>query len=226
VVIRLIRLATIATALVVAGGVADARPYTPPDPDGSRVEIIEQPEYKPPPPRRKKARKPAQPPLTESKLGFRIALGPVPVEGRRLMVIGLGLGVEHHLAGQWRILGEYEFVWLSDMNARRDEDLANNGHRFHTGLRRVLVESRIIKGALRFYVDGEVGGGLLAGTMPRTMTTDAAVLPHAFAGIRFGYNFVQKNNKASRVWEPEFLLRAIAVPDGVGLTFGVGMFWD
>jgi hypothetical protein len=220
VVTRLAGIVLLVLFVIRAAAVAEARPYIPPD--DRRIEIVD-PGYRPRPP--KKPRKPSPPPLAESKLGFRIAFGPIPVDGRRLMVIGPGLALEHHLAGDWRILGEYEFVWMSDMDARRKEDLANNGHRFHAGLRHVLTDTTFKK-VLRLYVDGELGGGLLTGGLPSTMATDAAVIPHAFVGLRFGYNFLQKDNKASKLWEPEFLLRAIAVPDGVGLSFGAGMFWD
>jgi hypothetical protein len=219
-------------AVAAVAAVADARPIEPKHIDPppvlhSPVEIIvEPPPVRPVRPVVRRVKKAYdETPPTPSKLGFRIGLGPIPLHEHRLMVVGLGLAVEHHLAGKWRILGEYEYVWLSDMDSERGDDLAHNGHRFHTGLRRVLADATL-KQVLRFYVDGELGGGLMTASVPSSLRMDAAVLPHAFAGIRFGYNFIQKDNKASRSWDAEFLLRAIAVPDGVGLAFGIGMAWD
>ncbi|MBX3156707.1 MAG: outer membrane beta-barrel protein [Deltaproteobacteria bacterium] len=160
------------------------------------------------------------------KLGFRIGFGALPIDGHRVGTIGLGLGVEHQLTKTWRILGEYEWLWLSDEDATAMRDPNDSsGHRLHAGLRRTLAATTVRK-VLRFYVDGELGGGIAAMSLPRTVGKEAAVLPHGFAGIRFGYGFLQKDNKGSRTWEPEFLLRAIGIPDGIGLSFGVGMAWD
>jgi hypothetical protein len=209
--------------IVPDGAVApDAHVLPDPVPRPVRIDIARPPPpppIKPPPPRKK-----ADPPM-RSKLGLRMGFGAIPVERRRIHALGLGLAFEHQLAGRWRMFGEYEWLWLSDLDQRRREPTSHNGHRLHTGVRRVLADTTLKK-VLRFYVDAELGGGIASMSLPRTVGREVAVLPHGFVGLRFGYTFLQPDNRASRAWEPEFLVRAMWVPDGVGITGGVGMAWD
>ncbi len=81
-----------------------------------------------------------------------------------------------------------------------------------------------VRGAVHFYVDAEVGGGL------GVISDDVGgvrVLPHAFAGLRAGYDYLWGHRTAhsSRVWEAEVLARAIRFDGGTGAMFGMGMAW-
>jgi hypothetical protein len=92
-------------------------------------------------------------------------------------------------------------------------------------IRRALMASRHLRDKLRLYVDLEIGGGLMLATEPVAGTI---ALPHALIGLRLGYDFIKmrSDTRASSVWEPELLARAIATPgQSVGWVFGVGMAW-
>jgi hypothetical protein len=52
------------------------------------------------------------------------------------------------------------------------------------------------------------------------------VLPAAFVGMRFGYDlYSRRDDSPSRTFETALMLRTVANHDGVGLLFGLGMFW-
>jgi hypothetical protein len=52
------------------------------------------------------------------------------------------------------------------------------------------------------------------------------VMPHAFAGLRFGYDLAgDPEVSPSRRFEAELLLRLIAIEHGAGLMVGFGMVW-
>lgn len=172
-----------------------------------------------------------------SMLGFHIGGGKLPILGQELQTTALGISVEHEVWGSLRVFGEYEWLFLGKRDTeRKNQDVMDgSGQRAHVGLRRTITASRAIGGFLRFYVDGEAGGGLMladgsALASPGALmqsAPSAIVRPYGFAGIRFGYDFIQlkHDTRGSRVWEPEIMLRAIKVEDGVGFTAAVGMTW-
>jgi hypothetical protein len=71
---------------------------------------------------------------------------------------------------------------------------------------------------VRFYVDGELGGGYALVT---DTVTGTRAIAHAFAGARFGYDIIAHR----KTFEAELLVRALAVEGGHGFVFGVGMLW-
>jgi hypothetical protein len=106
------------------------------------------------------------------------------------------------------------------MSPRPEEH--GSGHRTFIGLRRELESKRVSRG-FSLFLDTEVGGGV---ALVNDNMTGVEFLPTAFLGLRGGYDFYSRNEDSpSRTFEAEFLLRAIAIQDGIGLLFGVGMFW-
>ena len=161
-----------------------------------------------------------------NKLGFRIGFGTLEVTGRETDTCSLGLNLEHPVWTSVRAFGEYELMFLGNaqsMNADADSE-PGSGHRMHAGLRAELM-AKSIGGMVRFYVDGELGAGIgVAGDD----VMGVQVMPHAFVGVRMGYDFLWGKTKArsSRSFEAEFLARAFRMPDGGSATlFGVGMAW-
>jgi hypothetical protein len=160
------------------------------------------------------------PPLT--KLGFRLGGGSIPLADSALAAVQLGIGVEHAVFGKLRMFAEYEWLWLSvapdDPNAMQPA-FTGSGQRTHLGVRRAFATKRVHM--IRFYADVEAGGGLGLYDVP----TGAAAVPHAFAGLRGGYQIVKRSARASRVLETELSVRAIVVEHGVGFGGGLGFYW-
>ncbi len=164
-----------------------------------------------------------------SMLGFRFGGGTAELPHGPVFEMGLGIGVEHHLFGRWRLGGEYEYLFLSDdtelmAGNERAQTSVGRGHRAHVLLRRRMLESRWIQGRIRFFADAELGGGMLLASVP----SETIVAPHAFVGVRAGYDISSLgDSRGSRIWESEILVRAIANRrDGtVGWMFGIGMNW-
>jgi hypothetical protein len=160
--------------------------------------------------------------------GFDMALGPLPIDGAPALAMSIGLSVEHPVFRKTRVFGEYAWVWLlprgeermgDDMTIRPEHHAS--GHRAGLGLRRELTA----KGArsTRFFVDGELGGTV---TLANDNMEGVRVMPAVFTGLRLGYDlYSRKDDSPSRTFETAFLIRAIGVRDGVGMTFGVGMYW-
>jgi len=173
----------------------------------------------------------AQPPVvaataaSHNKLGFRIGFGKLHVADRRMSTVSLGLHLEHPVFETVRVFAEYEWMWFGDKApmSPASEGLPGSGHRTHVGLRTELMGTTIMD-AIHLYLDAEVGGGL---AVLSDDISGVQVLPHAFAGLRAGYDFVwgKKHARSSRVWEAELLARAIRVPGGTGALFGIGMLW-
>lgn len=168
---------------------------------------------------------PEDPPTHDRLLGFRIGGGVMPYKGQDLTTASLALAVEQRVYGHWRIAGEYEYLWIGTAEDEGVDRADGNGHRASLVIRRALASSRKLAGFLRFYADLELGGGLVLATEPMTGTI---AQPQAFVGLRVGYDFIElrRGTRASRVWEPELLVRAIAMPDQeVGYLFAIGMSW-
>ena len=163
-------------------------------------------------------------------LGFRMGVGALPLDHERTLVLSIGVGVEHPVFKKTRVFGEYDWLWLSRADTGADRAMDTlvvrperhaSGHRASVGLRRELVG----KGgsSVRVFVDGELGGGL---AMANDNLTGVTLIPAAFIGLRFGYDVYSRSDSSpSRMFEAELLLRAIAVREGVGMMFGVGMLW-
>lgn len=174
-----------------------------------------QPQSPPPP-------TPVTPSDAVDKLGFHAGLGPLPHGGQSFLAGVLGLGIEHQLVGHWRILGEYEWLWLDGRSSSMTSELFGTGHRAHLGLRRRLVSSPRLGKRFDFFVDAELGGGLAIASLPDAVD----VIPHGFAGLRLGYDLLAKDpTPSSRVFEVELGLRLVGSRDGLGGTFGVGLLW-
>lgn len=171
----------------------------------------------PPPPPRPKL--PAR-----NMLGFRIGVGKLAIAQQPVTTMTFGVTTEARLHRTLRGFADYEFLGLSDANTQvtSSRDLTGQGHRANLGLRHVLVDTTLHR-ALRFYVDGEIGGG--AAWTTDTITGDH-VIPHGLVGVRFGYDLITEDHDSpSREFECEFLVRSVITPDSVGLLFGVGMLW-
>jgi hypothetical protein len=165
--------------------------------------------------------------------GFRFNIGALPIGGVRNLTLSLGLGVEHPVFTKTRVFGEYEWMWISRQDPRSVDpypymataprpDEHGTGHRAMLGLRRELI-AKNLGSKLRLYVDGELGGGL---ALANDNMSGVQVLPTAFGGMRAGYDIYTRNEESpSRTFEIEFLLRAIAIREGMGMSFGLGMAW-
>jgi hypothetical protein len=146
------------------------------------------------------------------KLGLRLDVGGVP----NVMAFGLEVGVEHPVAGKLRAFGEFEWLWLTGSTST-DSDVGGVGQRAHVGVRHVLAATKL-RNVLRFFVDGELGGGF---TLMTDNMTGAHAIPHALAGVRLGYDIVQH----ARTLECDLVFRAIVVEHAASLMFGVGVAW-
>ena len=149
-------------------------------------------------------------------LGVRIAAGRLPIFHESMGTFSLGLGLDHPITSRLHAFGEYEYVWLSHDEATMQHGTA---HRVLTGLRATLVQKR--EHDLRSYIDLEGGGGMAIAN-DTAMGTQS--LPTAFTGVRAGFDFFA-DDSPSRLFELEFLVRAVFVPDGSGVMAGVGMQW-
>jgi hypothetical protein len=170
--------------------------------------------------------RPPDPPSHTTLFGWRIGGGKLPVDGIELDMMSLGLMVEHRVYGNWRIAGEYEYVWLGVREDKMDPIVDGNGHRAAVSVRRTLIESPRLFETLRFYIDAELGGGML---LANESTIGTISQPFGMVGLRLGYTFIKLNRqtRASPVWEPEFVLRAIATKrdEPLGYFFGIGINW-
>jgi hypothetical protein len=159
--------------------------------------------------------------------GFHGAFGALPYEGRT-RTFAIGVSIEHPVFPKTRVFGEYEWLWLRTEDERavdsvvmRPERYAN-GHRAWFGLRRELIAKTIGRRARRF-IDGELAAGT---ALVNDSITGVALIPSVLAGVRAGYDLYSRTDDSpSRMFELEVTLRAIAVTDGVGASFGLGMAW-
>jgi len=161
-------------------------------------------------------------------LGFRASIGALPLDGMRTTSVSLGLGVEHPVFRSTRVFGEYEWLWLFAVSERAMDTVAarperhGNGHRASLGLRRELVGKGLGR-TVRMFLDGELGAGM---ALVNDNMYGVQLLPNALVGLRFGYDvYSRSDDSPSRTFEAELLVRAIAVGDGIGMMFGVGLLW-
>ncbi len=161
-----------------------------------------------------------------NKLGFRIGFGTLDVQDHERHAFSLGLTLEHPVWAPVRAFAEYELMWLGNAQSMHPstEGYAGSGHRTSIGLRAELM-SKSIQGMVRFYLDGEAGGGL---GVASDEVMGVQVMPHVFVGVRAGYTFLWGKSKAhsSRTFEAELLARGLRMPDGGSAAlFGIGMAW-
>ncbi len=162
-----------------------------------------------------------EPERTEwSRLGTRIGYGAVPVGDTLLMTGGIGVMLDQPLVGRWRWTGEYEYLWMGDGSGFQDEGVAalpDSGHRVQIGVRRRLAE-HIWRGVLGVYLDGDAGvGAMLVDHQPR----GSIAQPDAFLGVHAGFTVSNRE----QIWEYDIVVRGLAVPDGAGVLFGIGLVW-
>ncbi len=159
-------------------------------------------------------------------LGFRIDYGDLATSGRDLRWTGLAIVGEHRLAGRLRGLAEYTYAWvgIKDDERMNQDVIDGSGHRLQLGVRYTALESRKIFETIRFYADLEAGVGATYAWEP---TRGDLVAPHAFAGLRIGYDFTRMNTgtRASTVWQPEVIGRVVTSPHGTITMFGIGFGW-
>jgi hypothetical protein len=160
-------------------------------------------------------------------LDMRFAMGALPMDGPALTV-SLGLGVEHPVFKKTRVFGEYEWMWLFDRANERTYMITpppperhGTGQRALIGLRRELLGKG--RRSFRAFIDGELGGGL---AIANDNMHGFQPLPTGFVGLRAGYDvYSREDDSPSRTFEFELLFRMLAVPDGMGTLFGLGMAW-
>ncbi|MCX5746367.1 MAG: hypothetical protein NT062_28150 [Proteobacteria bacterium] len=160
-----------------------------------------------------------------TKFGFRIGYGAVPLATSEARSTSLGLGIEHPAFGATRVFGEWEWLWIDEWNDANAEasmraPLHGSGQRATLGLRHALGVLHVNE-MIRMFVDSEVGGGAMLASEDRM---GVSAVPVGIAGLRLGYDF-RRGSSSARVLEAEFMLRAVIVPTGYGLMFGVGMLW-
>lgn len=161
--------------------------------------------------------------------GFDMEVGVVPHEGANALAMSIGLAVEHPVFTRTRVFGEYDWLWISprDTGTRamvgmspRPERHAS-GHRASLGLRRELKAKG--GGHMRLFIDGELGGGV---ALVNDSMAGATLAPSGFVGLRLGYDlYSRRDSSPSRMFETAIVLRAVGVRDGVGIVFGLGMYW-
>jgi hypothetical protein len=158
------------------------------------------------------------------KLGFAIGYGDLPVHAQDTRATSVGLGVEHPVLGATRVFATWEWLWLSDGDPAQamatGRDLVNgSGQRVNLGLRRALIVGG--DGTLRYFFDGELGGGAMLAS-DDTMGTH--VVGDGLVGVRVGFD-LRDGNSSSRVFEGDLHANLIVVPHDYGVTFGIGMAW-
>lgn len=167
---------------------------------------------------------PDDPPTHDRLLGMRIAGGLMPYDDRELFHMSLGVVAEYRVYHLLRLTAEYEYLLFSQYeDTTRVAD--GTGHRASVVARHALARSRLLDGKVRFWLDGELGGGFL---LARESMAGTIAKPQAIAGIRLGYDFVKfrEDTRASKVWEPDFQFRVYATPhQELGFLFGVETSW-
>jgi hypothetical protein len=205
-------------ALLVLSAVAQAHPPPPPDEE----------DRQPPPDTTDSNESMDDDSPAFNMLGVRFAIGALPIRHADTLTMSLGLGVEHPVFKKTRVFGEYEWMWLTARPDTRDmmsitprPERHGSGHRAMLGLRRELVGKG--RHSVRAFIDGELGAGL---ALTNDNVRGVEMLPTALIGLRAGYDMYSRTDDSpSRTFEAEILVRAIAVPDGIGMLGGFGMAW-
>jgi hypothetical protein len=157
---------------------------------------------------------------THSLLGFALSLGAVPVDHRLALTYSIGLSIEHPVFRKWRVFGDYEWMWLERVRGDVMPIEHGDGQRVQVGVRRRLAAKAWHE--LDWFIDGELGGGF---TLASDNVLGVIALPDALAGVRFGYDLHDKQRSDSQLFVCEFVLRALGVPTGAGMTFAFAASW-
>ncbi len=203
--------------VMLATGVASAHPIGrgnleivgDPDP----ILIVEPPARPPPPPPAEKI---------HTRIGLRYGAGKQPID--HLVVTSTGvmqITGDILISDRVRMFADYELLMLG-ADISPDHELSGFGHRGNLGLLRELAAYRSSDRVAKFDISAEIGGGAML--TPSSITE--RVLPHGLVGLRGGFSLHPEHEERL---EPSFgfelLVRAIVVPEGVGLTFGIGLQW-
>lgn len=153
--------------------------------------------------------------------GFRIGLGMLPLDDQKLATYSVGLGVEHPAFGRWRVFGDYEWLWVERTHTDTMPGIHGDGQLATLGVRHAIAATTVLHD-LRLYADAELGGSF-------ALVDDDArglhALPAGLAGVRVGYDLPGARRSESKLLEFEVVVRAIAIPGGVGVAGGVGALW-
>ena len=164
----------------------------------------------------------ADPETDRAMFGFRFGAGVIPLEHRQAATLSLGLSAEHQIAPRWRVLGEYEWVWLGHDATGTMPELRGDGSRAHVGVRRRLGEKRWYEMAI--YADADLGIGFM---LANDNMTGMQALPDAFAGVHVGYaERTFRHASPSKAFEADLFVRVLALTDGAGFVGGMGMAWQ
>jgi hypothetical protein len=167
------------------------------------------------------ADEPREPADARNLFGFRFAFGLLPIDHLPTATYSVGLGVEHPVFGKWRVFGDYEWLWLERQHTDQMAGEHGDGQRVQVGVRRRLASKRAWD-ILRLYVDGELGGGF---SLVNDNMTGMHALPDGLAGLRVGYDLAAHRTSDAKLLEFEVVVRAIAIPGGIGMMGGVGALW-
>jgi hypothetical protein len=158
-----------------------------------------------------------------TRLGLRTGVGKLPIGHLEVVAVGLlQLTADIEIAHRTRTFAEYELLLLSAHETPMSESLSGIGHRGSLGLMRELLAKRPRDRVALFTVLGEIGGGatLASGEVA------ARAIPHGLVGLRFGFSLhLNRDQNPEPSFGFELLVRALVVPEGAGLTMGIGMQW-
>lgn len=215
------------------GGVRSAQAHPAPfDRDGDdRLILIREPPPPPPPPPPPSiivAHDPAPPAKPRRTwLGVRTGVGSLPLRSVDSLAVGLlQLTGDVELTAGMRAFGEYEFLIVSDQRSdSRMQSRDGVGHRGNLGLAHEIVAGNVRNAHL--YITAEAGAGSTRITGTIGGAAGGVTMLHGFAGVRFGIEIRPEDatTKPERSIGFELLVRGIAVPDGAGLVFGLGLVW-
>ena len=164
----------------------------------------------------------ADPEKDRAVFGFRFDAGTLPIDGQQNDTVSLGLTAEHVVAPRWRLLGEYEWVWLSRREGDAMPEVHGDGQRVHVGARRRLGEKDWYE--VGMYVDADAGLGFM---LAHDDMTGVHAIPDAFAGLHVGYvEHSRRRSSPSKLFEADLFVRGLAVTEGLGITAGFGMAWQ
>lgn len=153
--------------------------------------------------------------------GFRIGLGALPLDQVSIDTASVGMGVEHPVWGAWRAFGDYEWLWLMRSHTDTMSGIHGDGQRVQLGVRHAIADKRLAS-YIRLFVDAELGGGFALVDDDRV---GMHALPNALAGVRVGYELTSDRRSESRQLDAELVVRAIAIPEGLGMLAGAGFLW-
>jgi hypothetical protein len=170
----------------------------------------------------------AQPIVDDDKttwnlLGTRIMFGSFEAGDTTMATFSIAVSIDRPLVGKWRVLGEYEYLWVGPADFDKQQDLGvaslgNAGHRVNAGIRHRFEEYFREHDHIGFFVDAEVGGGAMKIDHP---PTDWPVEPHIFFGLRGGGSIVWDK----QMLDYELVFRGLATRDGPGFMAGIGLVW-